>query len=279
MPKHRSRSGTGHYPIGDMTYETLLCQRDEAGCLVVTINRPEVRNAFNTTAAEELRAIFGPLRFTPGDLRCVVITGSGNLAFCSGADLKERKGMSENAWRLQHAIFEEAFYAIMECPVPVIAAVNGVAYAGGCELALACDFIYASSTARFAMTETSLGIVPGVGGTQNLPRAVGERRAKELILTARPFSAQEAYEWGMVNTICEPQALMPTVMEVARRICANAPVAVTQAKKVIHHGMQVNLQTGLRLEVLAHERAAATEDRVEGILAFNEKRPPRFRGV
>src|SRR6185312_6336074 len=153
------------------------------GILVITLNRPERRNALNTRMGEELREIFVPLRFTPGDLRCIVVTGAGDKAFCAGGDLKERHGMSDEDWRLQHAVFEEAYYAVMECPVPVIAAVNGAAYAGGCELALACDFIYAARGARFALTEVSIGIMPGGGGTQNLPRAVGERRAKELILT------------------------------------------------------------------------------------------------
>jgi enoyl-CoA hydratase len=267
-----------HFETRPMDYETLLCSRDDAGCLTVTLNRADARNAINTKSGEELRAIFGPLRFEPGDLRCVIITGSGDKAFCAGGDLKERKGMTDAAWRRQHAIFEEAFYAVMECPVPVIAAVNGAAYAGGCELALACDFIYASSEARFALTEASLGIIPGCGGTQNLPRAVGERRAKELILSARPFTAREACEWGMVNEVCAPDALMPTVRAVARRICANAPISVSQAKKAIQSGLQVDRRTGLAIEVLAYERTVGTEDRIEGVLAYNEKRPPNFRG-
>ncbi|GAA4342947.1 enoyl-CoA hydratase-related protein [Pigmentiphaga soli] len=261
-----------------MEYETLSCERTEDGLMVVTLNRPELRNAVNTQMGKDLRSVFLPLRFTPGDLRCIVVTGAGDKAFSSGGDLKERRGMTEEAWRLQHAIFEEAFYAIMDCAVPVIAAVNGVAYAGGCELALACDFIYAARNARFALTEASLGIIPGAGGTQNLPRAVGERRAKELIMSATPFSAEQAYEWGMVNALCEPDALMPTVLTVARRICGNAPISVAQAKKAIHYGLQTDLKTGLMLEVQAYEKVIPSEDRKEGIAAFNEKRPPRFTG-
>ncbi len=261
-----------------MPFDTIICEKDDHGLLVITLNRPEFRNAINTRVGEELREVFGPLRFTPGDLRCVVITGSGDKAFCSGGDLKERKGMSDAAWRLQHAVFEEAFYAIMECPVPVIAAVNGAAYAGGCEMALACDFIYASTEAKFALTEASLGIIPGCGGTQNLPRAIGSRRAKELIMTAQPFSAQEAHDWGMVNALCAPAELMQKVRAVAARICANAPLSVSQAKKSIDHGMQADLKTGLALEVSAYQRVASSQDRLEGVLAFNEKRPPRFQG-
>ncbi len=262
----------------DKSFNTLKCETPREGLLLVTLNRPEVRNAINTEMGRELREVFVPLRFSPGSLRCVIITGAGDKAFCAGGDLKERNGMPEAEWRLQHAIFEEAFYAVMDASVPVIAAVNGAAYAGGCELALASDFIYASSTARFALTETSLGIIPGVGGTQNLPRAVGERRAKELILAAKPFSAAEALQWGMVNLVCDQEQLMPATLEVAGRICENAPISVAQAKLAIHAGMQTDLQTGLTLEVQAYQRVLSTEDRKEGILAFNEKRRPRFTG-
>lgn len=259
-------------------FQTLRVETPKPGLLVVTLNRPEVRNALNTQMGRELREIFAPLRFTPGELRCIVITGSGDKAFCAGGDLKERHGMSDEDWRLQHAIFEEGYYAIMECPVPVIAAVNGAAFAGGCELALACDFIYAVRTARFALTEVSLGIMPGGGGTQNLPRAVGARRAKEVILTATPFTAEEALAWGMVNRLCDPEELMPRVLAVAEQICANAPISVRQAKKAIDYGMQVDLRTGLLFEVQAYERMIPTEDRREGMRAFNEKRKPRFAG-
>jgi enoyl-CoA hydratase/carnithine racemase len=245
---------------------------------LIELNRPERRNALNTRMGEELRRLFVPLRFTPGDLRCIVITGVGDKAFCAGGDLKERDGMTDDTWRLQHAIFEEAYYAVMDSAVPVIAAVNGAAYAGGCELALACDFIHAAEGARFALTETTIGIMPGGGGTQNLPRAIGERRAKELILTGAPFTAQQAMDWGMVNAVHPPEALMPRVLELAGRIASNAPISVRQAKKAIHQGLQVDLANGLILEVQAYERMISTEDRREGIRAFNEKRKPVFTG-
>ncbi len=259
-------------------YETLELSYPMEGVLLIRLNRPEVRNALNTRMGEELREIFVPLKFTPGDLRCIIITGAGDKAFCAGGDLKQRNGMSDDDWRLQHAIFEEAYYAVMDCSVPVIAAVNGAAYAGGCELALACDFIYAVETARFALTEVTIGIMPGGGGTQNLPRAVGERRAKELILTGQPFSATEAMEWGMVNRVVPQDELMPAVLAVAERIQGNAPISVRQAKKSIHYGLQTDLSTGLILEVQAYERMISTEDRREGILAFNEKRKPVYKG-
>jgi enoyl-CoA hydratase len=259
-------------------YETLGLDEPSPGMLVVTLNRPEVRNALNTQMGRELRDLFVPLKFTPGELRCIVITGAGDKAFCSGGDLKERRGMTDDDWRLQHAIFEEGYYAVMDCAVPVIAAVNGAAYAGGCELALACDFIFASSEARFALTEVTIGIMPGAGGTQNLPRAVGERRAKQIVLGGAAFTAQQALDWGMVNEVHAPAGLMPAVMEVAHRITANAPISVRQAKKSIHYGLQMDLASGLNFEVQAYERMIATADRREGIDAFNEKRKPKFTG-
>jgi len=160
----------------------------------------------------------------------------------------------------------------------LIAAVNGHAFGGGCETALACDFIYALRGARFAQTEVRIGIMPGGGGTQTLPRAVGERRAKEIILTARPFTAEEAYEWGLVNRLCEPGRTLPEALETARAIAENGPLSVRQAKKSIHYGLQMDLVTGYRFEIEAYNRLVDTEDRREGVRAFNEKRKPVFRG-
>jgi len=214
----------------------------------------------------------------PGEIRCVVLTGTGDRAFCAGGDLKERDGMSDAAWRAQHEIFERAFLALAECPLPVIAAVNGDAFGGGLEVALCCDFIYSVPEARFAQSELRLGIMPGGMGTQNLPRALGERRAKELILTARAFGAAEAAGWGLVNRICARPALIEEALGSARAIAANAPLAVRQAKKSIHYGLQMDLLTGYRYEVEAYNRLVGTEDRLEGVRAFNEKRKPVFRG-
>jgi enoyl-CoA hydratase/carnithine racemase len=253
-------------------------EEPEAGLLVVRLNRPQVMNALNTATQMDIRTIFQPLAFTPGDLRCVILTGAGDRAFCSGADLKERQGMSDDAWRAQHDLVEEAFYSVLNASIPVIAAVNGIAYGGGCELALLCDFIYASRTAKFALPEVTRGIMPGAGATQTLPRAVGARRAKEMILSGRPFSAEEAHEWGMVNELTEPAELMPRTLAIARMICENAPIAVRQAKKSIHHGQQADITTGLAFEVQAYDRMVSTEDRLEGVRAFNEKRKPRFKG-
>jgi enoyl-CoA hydratase len=259
-------------------FKTLKVEQEEPGLLVVTLNRPEVRNAINTEMGLELRNLFKPLVFGARDLRCILITGVGGKAFCAGGDLKERQGMTDTAWRAQHSIFEEAFYAIMECSIPVIASVNGVAFGGGCELALACDFVYAAEHAKFALTETTLGIIPGVGGTQNLPRAVGERRAKEIIMTGRPFTAQEGRAWGLVNQVVNSDSLMRVTLNVASQIIRNAPIAVRQAKKAIHHGLDVDLRTGLAFELEAYNRTVVTKDRIEGMRAFADKRPPDFVG-
>ena len=261
------------------TSDTLQISEPAKGVLLVQLNRPEARNALNTQMGRDLRDVFRPLRFTPGEWRCVVISGAGDKAFCAGGDLKERNGMDDASWRLQHAIFEEAFYAVMDCSIPTIAAVNGAAYAGGCELALACDFIYAAAEARCALTETTLGLIPGVGGTQNLPRAIGERRAKELIFSGIPFTSQDAMAWGMVNCVTSRESLMSSVLQLATRIAINAPISVKQAKLSIHCGMQADLKTGLAIEVAAYDRVLSSKDRVEGISAFNEKRQPQFKGT
>jgi enoyl-CoA hydratase/carnithine racemase len=163
--------------------------------------------------------------------------------------------------------------------VPIIGAINGAAYGGGCEMALCCDFAYAASTARFALTEVTLGIMPGAGGTQNLPRAIGSRRAKELLMTGRPFTAREALDWGMLNRVCEPDALIAEVLETAARIAANAPLSVRQIKQSVAVGGQMDLASALAFEIEAYNRLPPTEDRREGVNAFNEKRKPVFRGV
>jgi enoyl-CoA hydratase/carnithine racemase len=260
------------------SYATLKIAREGAHVLVVTLNRPEVLNAISTQMSREWLELFNGLAADPGETRCIVLTGAGERAFCAGADLKERDGMSVENWRTQHALFEQAFVALMECPVPIVAAVNGHAYGGGLETALCCDFIYASRSARLALSELRLGIMPGGAGTQNLPRAVGERRAKELILTARAFSAEEGAAWGLVNKVCEPGRTLADALETAQAIAENAPIAVRQAKKSIHYGLQTDLLTGYRFEIEAYNRLVDTEDRREGVRAFNEKRKPVFKG-
>jgi enoyl-CoA hydratase/carnithine racemase len=259
-------------------YDTLELDEPTPGVLVATMNRPQAMNAMNTQMMTDLRDFFAGLYVDPDAARCVILTGAGGRAFCAGADLKERNGMTDAAWRRQHAIVEQAIRAMMSCPVPIIAAVNGAAFAGGCELAMACDFIYAAEHARFAQTETALGIIPGAMGTQNLPRAIGVRRAKELILTAQPFSAQEALAWGLVNRVLSAERLMEEALTAAGRIADNAPVAVRQAKKAMDGAQDRDRAGGYVLEIEAYNLTVGTEDRREGIRAFNEKRKPGFKG-
>jgi enoyl-CoA hydratase len=259
-------------------YQTLELEPRGEHVLLVRLKRPEVLNALNTQMGRDLLELWTRITAEPGKLRCIVLTGSGARAFCAGGDLKERDGMTQGEWQAQHEIFERAFTALVECTVPVIAAVNGHAFGGGLEMALCCDFIYAIPEARFAQSETRLGIMPGGMGTQNLPRAVGERRAKELILSARQFSAAEGLAWGLVNRVCEPALLLDEALATAQAIAQNAPLAVRQAKKSIHYGLQMDLATGYRFEIEAYNRLVDTEDRREGVRAFNEKRKPDFKG-
>ncbi|HJX46936.1 MAG TPA: enoyl-CoA hydratase-related protein [Gaiellaceae bacterium] len=259
-------------------YSTLTIDRDGEHVLVVKLDRPEVLNAINTQMGRELLDLWTRLTAEPSSARCVVLTGAGDRSFCVGGDLKERDGMSDEAWRAQHEIFERGFAALLNCPLPVIAAVNGHAFGGGLETALACDFVYAARGARLGLTEVRLGIMPGGGGTQTLARAAGERRAKELILTAQQFSAEDAFEWGIVNRLCEPGAALADALETARAIAANAPLSARQAKKSIHYGLQMDLDSAYRFEIEAYNRLVDTEDRREGVRAFNEKRAPEFRG-
>jgi len=259
-------------------YQTILTDTPAPHVLRVTLNRPEVANAFNTQMMRDLLALWQELATSDALPRCIVLTGAGNRAFCAGADLKERNTLSEAQWMAQHVIIEEQFKALIECPVPVIAAANGHAFAGGLEMLLACDFAYAVKAARFALTEVTLGLMPGAGGTQTLPRAVGERRAKEIILTGRPFEAAQALEWGVVNALYEPDALIPAALETATRIASNAPIAVKEARRSIHGGLQKDLAAAMRFEIECYNKLVPTEDRREGIRAFNEKRKPEFKG-
>src|SRR5579863_4454307 len=218
---------TQHSSDADMkTYETILTETINTHLLKVTLNRPEVGNAKNTQMGLDLLDLWTRLLDDPGDTRCVVLTGAGDRIFCAGGDLKQRKTLTPKQWQHQHEIFERGRDALLECPIPVIAAINGHAYAGGLETVLVCDFAYAVRTARFALTEVTIGIMPGGGGTQTLPRVVGERRAKEIILTGKPFSAEQALEWGVINHISEPGALMADVLATAQAICDNAPLSV-----------------------------------------------------
>ena len=256
-------------------YETLLVTTPAEHVSLITLNRPDAANAFNTRMALDLTDAFLGL---PRTQRCVVLTGAGERAFCAGADLKERDGMTDADWAAQHKLFEAMGSAILDTPMPVIAAVNGAAFGGGCEIALLCDFIYAAAGARFALPETTLGIMPGLGATQTLSRAANSRRAKEAIFTGRPFSADQALAWGVANRICPPERLLDEALETATRIAANAPLAVRSVKEAINAGAALSLDHAMSVELGEYNRLFPTKDRVEGVRAWREKRKPVFRG-
>lgn len=261
-----------------MRFDTLLLTQPAPYVDMVTLNRPEVSNAFNTAMSRELTAVFEGYQTDAGETRVVVLTGAGTRAFCAGGDLKERNGMSDAQWAAQHQHYERMVRALLNCPLPLIGAINGAAFGGGCELAAAVDFAYASKTARFAQTEVKIGIIPGAGGTQTLARKVGTARAMDIILSGAAFSAQEALDWGLVNGLFAPDDLQPQVLARAQAIALNAPIAVRQAKLAIGRGAQMSLRDGLDFEIACYDKTFPTEDRREGVLAFNEKRTAKFTG-
>jgi enoyl-CoA hydratase len=256
--------------------QTIQLTAENEHILIVRLQRPEVRNAINSQMMEELAHIWAVEVPKYHELRCLILTGSGDKAFCAGADLKERHNMNLDVWQHQHLALQRAMREQIKCPVPIIAAVNGAAFGGGLELALACDFMYAAQTATFAQSEVKLGIMPGAMGTQNLPRAAGLRRAKELSFTGAVFSAEQAHHWGIVNQIFAPEVLMEETLKTAARIAANAPFAVRQVKKAINASPTLDLISGYQLELEAYRQLLPTKDRLEGIRAFNEKRNPIF---
>jgi enoyl-CoA hydratase/carnithine racemase len=259
-------------------YRHLLLERsDDRHVVTITLNRPEQHNAINTAMGEDLLACFTALASDP-DARVVILTGGGDRAFCAGGDLKERNGMTDEAWRAQHIIFEQAAMRLLRCPVPVIAAVEGFALAGGCELAILSDFIVAGETAVFGVPETTLGIFPGIGGTQLLPRILGAPLAKELIFTGRRMRADEAKATGLVNHLVPAGQAKAKAREIAETIARNGPIAVRQAKKAIAYGSETDLETAMILAIEAYNATVVTEDRLEGVRAFNEKRRPQYKG-
>ncbi len=260
----------------EQTYETLKLDLPRPHVLQVTLNRPSSGNAINTQMGKELLGLWNDLTEDSGDIRCVVVTGSGDRIFCAGGDLKERNGMTKADWQRQHELFERMYWTLLDLPLPVIAAVNGHAYAGGLELALSCDFIYAQRGFRMALTEVTLGIMPGAGGTQNLPRAVGQRRAKEILMAGAPFTVEQGESWGLINKLSDD--VLADALETAERIAGNAPLSVRQVKKSVRYGGEMELRTALRFEVEAYNHLIDTADREEGVRAFNEKRKPNFQG-
>jgi enoyl-CoA hydratase/carnithine racemase len=243
----------------------------------LVLNRPEVLNAIDNTLGEELSLASERLA-ADDSIWAIILRGAGERAFCAGADLKARADFSPAQWAAQRELFRHMFKQLRTLPQPMIAAVHGFALGGGTELAMLADFVVASDDAVFGLTEVSLGIIPGGGGTQNLPRLIGRNRAKELIFSARRISALEAKELGLVNHVVAREKLLPTAMTIAEEILKNSPFAVRQAKWAIDRGVDLPLEDGLQCEHEAYLRAIASEDRREGIAAFNDKRPPQFSG-
>jgi len=259
-----------------MSYETLtLTVENNIG--ILSINRPKALNALNAQVLTELIQCFHEVHKN-SDIKAVIITGAGDKAFVAGADIAAMQGMSA----LDAAAFGEvghrAMKVIENSAVPVVAAVNGFCLGGGLELALSCDFIYASTAAKMGLPEVNLGLFPGFGGTQRLARLIGRARAKELVYTAKIIGAQEAFDLGIVNKLCEPEKLLDEVKAVLGVILSKGQVAVRLAKKVMNEGTDLPLMSGLKLEEMTFPLTFASEDKKEGVAAFLEKRPAKFTG-
>jgi enoyl-CoA hydratase len=260
----------------DMTFEHIAVA--ERGPLaLITVRRPDKLNALNSQVLAELTRAVAELELSY-DVRCVAITGEGDKAFIAGADIAEMRDMGPAQAQDMAELGGNLAMSIESSTKPYIAAVNGFALGGGCELALACDFIYAAVNARFGQPEVKLGVIPGFGGTQRLARRVGVAKAKELIFTGDMIDAVEALRIGLADKVVEPDALQETVAGVAGRIAACGPLAVAEAKKLIHAGQSMPLEAAILLEQRGFATLFDTEDRREGMAAFTDKRKPTFRG-
>jgi enoyl-CoA hydratase len=259
-----------------MDFENLIVGNEE-GIATIAFNRPKALNALNSALLEELsRALDGVA--ADENIRVLVLTGAGDKAFVAGADIKELADLNAlQAKRFAHK-GQSVINKIVALPIPVIAAVNGYALGGGMEMALACDFIYAAESANMGLPETTLGLIPGFGGTQRLSRLIGSNRAKELIYTGKIISAIEAQTLGLVNQVCGPEFLMESVMKTARAMAAKGRVSLRAAKEAVNSGLNTDLTTGLKIEQDAFAICMVSEDATEGTRAFIEKRKPVFKG-
>lgn len=251
-------------------------QHVEDHVATVTLSRPQALNAISGRMAEEIAETFRGLATDP-DVWVAILGAAGDRAFCVGADLKERAGFDDAGWAANRTRIKAMFAAIRDLPVPSIAAVFGYALGGGFELALGCDLIVASEDAVFGLPETHVGIVPGGGGTQLLARRGGPGLAKEIVLAGRRLAVDEARAAGLVSRVTPRGALAEEAADLARAICGNSPVAVREARWAIDAGAALPLEAALELEEVAWRRAVASEDRREGIAAFNEKRDPAWK--
>lgn len=254
-----------------VTYEAL------DSVALVRLNRPEKMNALSGVMLDELREVFERIRID-AEVRAVILTGAGERSFSAGTDISELQHLDEAGARRASLRGQEVCERIERCPVPVIAAVNGTAAGGGCELALACHIRLASTTAEFSLPETKLGMIPAYGGTQRTPRAMGASRALELMLTGGKLSAQDALRLGLVNRVLEPSELLPEAQSLARTIASLAPLAIRACLEAVTRGLELPLEQGLELEAELFSRLFSTEDVREGTSAFLEKRVPRFKG-
>jgi enoyl-CoA hydratase len=261
-----------------MSDEEVVLLTHEGPVSTLTIQRPAVLNALNVEVLVAIKRAADEVR-GKADARCLIVTGAGDKAFVAGADIATMQGLTPEQARVLASKGHAAMDALAGLPIPVIAAVNGFALGGGCELALACDFIYASERARFGQPEINLGIVPGFGGTQRLARRIGVGRARELIFTGAIIDAQEAWRIGLVNRVVAADALMAAARETAELLATKPPIALRLAKRAIDEGLDNALHDGNELEVDAFVDAFRTADRAEGIAAFLEKRAPSFRGI
>jgi enoyl-CoA hydratase/carnithine racemase len=254
----------------------LVVEERQDQVAILTLNRPDVMNSFNFGMLRALKERVEAIHFDT-DVRVVIITGAGK-AFCAGADLKERATLNEQQVREFITTIRNLFTFIENMNKPVIAGVNGIALGGGTELALACDLRIVSTAASMGLTETRLAIIPGAGGTQRLPRLVGRGKAKELIFTGRRVDAEEALQIGLANKICPHEALLDECRAMAAMICETGPIAIQQAKYAINYGLETDIGTGLAIESNAYWTLIPTEDRLEGLAAFREKRKPVYKG-
>ncbi len=260
-----------------MDHQPVLIKEEQGTSVILTLNRPKAMNALNFEMLYAIRDEVDALQYR-SDIRSVIITGAGERAFCAGADLKERATLTEDEVKKFILTNRNIMMSIQNLGKPVIAAVNGIALGGGTELALASDIRIASNRSVMGLPETRLAIIPGGGGTQRLPRIIGTAKAKELIFTGRRVDADEALSIGLVNKICPPEELMSECMTMAEMISETGPIAVEMAKYAINQGIETDLATGLAIESNAYRVTIPTEDRIEGLTAFREKRKPVYKG-